>query len=147
MHLLPPFLVNALSSGFPDNLISYMSSITELLVLQQVKRKRTILPKTHFHGIPASRIVHEIILLKLKCINGLTAWYLVNLLSYYRLSRHLRSSSHDLLNERSIRTKFRDREFDACAPRLWDKLTATLVIFRTYTFFNNETKISVFSIQ
>lgn len=90
------------------------------------------------HWLPVKeRILFKMLLVTYKCVNGIGAVYLKDLLSPYVPSRTLRSGSDShLLCQHRSKTKFGDRSFECAAPMEWNKLpffiraSATTVVFK-----------------
>ena len=80
------------------------------------------------HWLSIKAIVnYKIAFLVFKCLNGLAPVYLSNLISTYKPSKTLRSSSSMMLNQVTSRyEKLGDRPFSSYAPLLWNKLPVEL---------------------
>ena len=82
------------------------------------------------HWLPIKKMIKfKIVLLVYKCLNGIGPLYLSELLSFYSNSESrqcLRSSSLDNLHVPRSSTKFGDRSFLVCAPKLWNSLPFNL---------------------
>ena len=91
------------------------------------------------------RIKFKVLLLVFKCLNGSAPLYLSELLSPYRPSRSLRSSSSNLLVKQSSNFKYYGlRAFRSAGPELWNSLPNDLrlvtsldrfkIMIKTYLF-------------
>jgi hypothetical protein len=79
------------------------------------------------HWLPIKfRIEFKILLLTFKAIHNQTAHYISQLISLKVPARTLRHNTGILLNEVKTRTHQGDRAFSAIAPRLWNKLPASI---------------------
>jgi len=80
------------------------------------------LPKD-LHWIPVrGRVYYKIAVLCYKAVKLQQPSYLTGLLSSYRESRVLRSSTSDLLSTQSSSTNTAARRFSCCAPTVWNSL-------------------------
>jgi hypothetical protein len=144
---------NSLLFGLPglelDRLQRIQNAAARLVT--RVKGRVHITPiLRQLHWLPVrKRIVFKIILLTFKIIHGIAPLYLVELLTIYRPSRALRSSTEVLLKPPSHRTvhtsTYGNRSFSVAAPRLWNKLPANTRAIDSLTHFKVALKTFLFN--
>ena len=99
------------------------------------------------HWLPIrSRISFKVATLCRHTLNVGQPTYLASKLNPYLLTRSLRSSDRDLLQEPPCRTKIGARRFSCSAPRVWNSISRTLrdvestsafkTRLKTYLFYN-----------
>ena len=102
------------------------------------------------HWLPVrKRIIFKMILLTFKAIHGLAPQYLVELLTLYKPSRSLRSSTEVLLkppSHKAVRTStYGERAFAAAAPKLWNRMPAKIRAIDSLTCFKSALKTFLFN--
>jgi hypothetical protein len=100
------------------------------------------------HWLPISfRIQYKVLLLAFKCQHNLAPVYLADLLKTYVPSRPLRSvQQHKLVQPKSRLTKFGDRAFSICAPRLWNRLPCEIKEAGSVDIFKGLLKTHLFKL-
>ena len=97
------------------------------------------------HWFPvASRIHFKIATLTHKILSTGTPSYLSSLLSHYKPTRQLRSSSSNLLVQPPSKTKFGSLAFHAAAPLIWNGLPADVRSSPSFQTFKKMLKNSLF---
>ena len=93
-------------------------------VITQTRKSEHITPiLKELHWLPIKyRIDFKILLLTYKCLNNLAPVYLSNLITPYKPTRALRSSSKSLLNVPRSSSDIGARAFSISAPTLWNSL-------------------------
>ena len=94
------------------------------LIYRKKKRDHITPLFTELHWLPVKqRIKFKILLLTFSCILGTAPSYLQNLITIYKPSRTLRSSSKSRLLRPQFNTRFYGfRSFQAAAAELWNNL-------------------------
>ena len=98
------------------------------------------------HWLPVTvRIRFKILLMTFKCLNLLAPRYLTDLLTAYKPSRSLRSSTKHLLVQPCCNLKtYGERAFSVAAPRLWNALPLNIRNCKTITTFKSALKTHLF---
>ena len=79
------------------------------------------------HRLPIkARIEYKIALLTYETVTTQQPSYLHELLHLYRPTRQLRSSEHNRLDDRVVKTLFAGRAFSHSAPTVWNTLPTDL---------------------
>ena len=122
---------NGLLAGLPKYLISKLQSVQNAsakFVSGMNRYDQIEPPLKELHWLPVKhRIDFKLLLLCYKSLNGHGPEYLKELLVPYVPARTLRSSNASILVEpRSTMKTYGDRAFGSVAPRLWNKLPATV---------------------
>ena len=118
---------NSILFGLPEVLLSKVQHIqnSAARLITRTKRCESISPVLYnLHWLPVNkRIMFKILVITFKCIHGNSPDYIQELISLYKSSRVLRSSSKNLLVQYSVKTKtYGQRSFQFAAPMLWNKL-------------------------
>ena len=100
------------------------------------------------HWLPISfRIQYKVLLLAFNCQHNLAPVYFADLLKTYVPSRPLRSvQQHKLVQPKSRLTKFGDRAFSICAPRLWNRLPCEIKEAGSVDIFKGLLKTHLFKL-
>ena len=141
---------NALLSGLPKKSISNLQSLQNsvALVLTRTRGRKHITPVLKLlHCLPVRvRIDFKVILLIFKCLNGLGASYLSDLLLPYQPPWTLRSSDTGLLMIPQVNSKkHRESAFRYYGPRLWNSLPENLRVVETVEVFKKRLKTHLFT--
>ncbi len=86
----------------------------------------------------------QVLALTFKCLHGLAPRYLADLLTEYRPSRSLRSSSQLLLTQPKARTRIGERAFSFAGPKLWNELPLAVRQCTTIEHFKVALKTHLF---
>jgi len=98
------------------------------------------------HWLPVRcRVDYKIAVLCYKAVKLRQPSYLTNLLSSYRQSRVLRSSTSDLLSTQSSLTNIAARRFSSCAPNVWNSLPSFVRTADSITKFRSQLKTYMFA--
>jgi len=90
------------------------------------------------HWLPVcGRVDYKIVVLCYKAIKLQQPLYLTGLLSSYRQSRVLRSSTSDLLSTQSSSTNIATRRFSCCTPTVWNILPSFAYTADSFTSFRS----------
>ena len=140
---------NSLLIGLPSQLLSKLQSVQNAAArLITCSRKHCHITPVLFqlHWLPvAERIKFKILLITYKSLNNLAPSYICDMISRYRPSRNLRSSSEVLLNRGDYRLKsYGGRSFSACAPELWNSLPSSIRSAASLSSFKSSLKTYLF---
>ena len=140
---------NSLLFDVNDYTISKLQKIQNYAarIITRTKKSEHITPVLRqLHWLPIKeRIEYKILLIVYKVINGLAPDYLNELITIYKPTRCLRSSSSLLLNIPHARSKFAERAFSVSAPRLWNTLSERTRSSGTVGGFKSNLKTELFS--
>ena len=140
---------NSILFGLPkhvtDKLQLVQNSSARLVTLTRKRDHITPVLKD-LHWLPVEyRIKFKILLLTFKALHGLSPTYLQDLISVYKPSRNLRSSSHLLLSSKSYNLKsYGLRSFSVAAPLLWNSLPPSLRDLHDISSFKSNLKTHLF---
>jgi len=114
---------NAILYGLPNYLVDKLQYVqnSAARLVTRTKRSDHITPILQdLHWLPVNqRIKYKLLLLTYKSLNNMAPKYLINLLQQYVPTRHLRSSSKNLLVvPKSNLKSYGDRAFQSIAPKL-----------------------------
>ena len=111
-------------------------------LIMKVKKSDHVTPVLiHLHWLPVQfRIEYKLLLLVFKCLCGKGPVYLSSLLEKYIPSRSLRSASHLLLKEPTVRK----RAFSVAGPKLWNKLPVAIRQCKSVDGFKMHLKTHLF---
>ena len=141
---------NSLLFGLPSTSLYRLQRIQNIAarILTRTKKFDHITPVLKsLHWLPIHlRIKFKILLLCFRIINGLAPAYLSDLLTPYKQSRTLRSSSKSLLfiPESKLKT-YGDRSFACAAPLLWNNLPLDIRDAPSLETFKSNLKTHLFS--
>lgn len=141
---------NSLLSGLPLASLYRLQRIQNIAarILTRTKKFDHITPVLKsLHWLPIHlRIKFKILLLCYRTINGLAPSYLSDLLTPYKQSRTLRSSSKSLLVVPKSRLKtYGDRSFASAAPLLWNGLPMDIREASSLEAFKSHLKTHLYS--
>jgi len=91
------------------------------------------------------RVDYKIAVLCYKAVKLQQPSYLTGLLSSYRQSRVLRSSTSDLLSTQSTLTNIAARRFSCCAPTVWNSLPSFVRTADSFTSSRSQLKTYMFA--
>ena len=140
---------NSLLSGLNQNQIKRLQHVQNLTtrLLTGTRKQEHITPVLkELHWLPVTaRIRFKILLMTFKCLNLLAPRYLTDLLTAYKPSRSLRSSTKHLLVQPCCNLKtYGERAFSVAAPRLWNALPLNIRNCKTITTFKSALKTHLF---
>ena len=119
---------NAVLYGLPDKTLAPMQRVLNSAARVVCRRSRfdRITPLLReLHWLPVrARVNYKILTLAHKVVNGGGPGYLSSFLQ--PTVGRTRSTTFRSLQAKRTRTKFGDRSFSACAPRLWNNLPLSL---------------------
>ena len=98
-------------------------------VVTSTRRRDNITPVfADLHWLPiTARIEYKIALLTRKTLTTQQPSYLYEQLHLYRPARQLRSTDHNRLDDRVVKTVFASRAFSHAAPTIWNNLPTDLI--------------------
>ena len=98
------------------------------------------------HWLPvADRIKFKILLIVYKSLHNLAPSYIADLISHYKPSRNLRSSSSNQVNCGNYRLKsYGHRSFSVCGPELWNALPFSIRSESSLSSFKSSLKTYLF---
>jgi len=142
---------NSLLIGSPKYLIAKLQSVQNAAAkfVCGIRRFDRVEPPLNIlHWLPVEhRIKYKVLLLCYKCLNGKGPQYLKELLIPYKPPRILRSSSaNSLVEPRSLTRTYGDRAFSVVAPRLWNRLPASVKDSSSVDSFKRSLKTHLFKI-
>ena len=122
---------NSLLYGVPDKDLTKLQRIhnSAARIVSKSKKQNHITPiLAELHWLPIkARIQYKIILLTFNAVHGFAPHYISELVSPYKPTRSLRSSTQQLLQVPQQRTKtYGERTFVYSAPTLWNSLPHAL---------------------
>lgn len=139
---------NSIMTGLPKKSIRQLQLIQNAAarVLTRTKKIEHITPVLKsLHWLPvAQRIDFKVLLLVYKSLNGLAPEYIRDLLSWYKPSRSLRSSSSCLLTVPRTRTKQGEAAFSSYAPHIWNTIPGEYKAAETLNSFKSKIKTYLF---
>ena len=142
---------NSLLYGLPKNLLNKLQSVhnaaARLITLS--RKHHHITPVLiNLHWLPIEeRIKYKILLLTFKSLYGLTPSYVNEMISKYKPSRNLRSSSELLLASIPYRLKsYGFRSFSVASPELWNSLPSSIRSITSLSSFKTELKTYLFKL-
>ena len=140
---------NCLLFGLPNHLLSKLQSIQNAAarVITCSRKHCHITPiLIQLHWLPvADRIKFKILLITYKSLNNLAPSYIADLISRYKPSRNLRSSSSLQLNRGHFRLKsYGHRSFSVCGPELWNALPSSIRSESSLSSFKSTLKTYLF---
>ena len=105
-----------------------------------------VLISLHWLSIPL-RIDYKVTMLTFKCMYGLDAQYLSDIMFWYNPARELRSSSQFLLKPvKATRSAYGERAFATNAPKLWNSLPYDLRSENDFLCFKSKLKTYMFTL-
>ena len=139
---------NSLLLGIPAILLKKLQRIQNAAARMICKARKydealPLLFKLHWLPI-AYRIKFKVMLLTYKALHGEAPSYILNLLVPYNPDRSLRSSDQNYLVEPRVISKYGERAFAACAPRLWNTLPLQIRDSSTTCAFKSSLKTLLF---
>ena len=137
---------NTLLTGLPDKEISKlqrMQNAAARLIVGAAKNEHMSPILQQLHWLPVKfRIDFKILMLTYKALNNQAPDYISELLTLYKPSPALRSSSQMLLVVPKTKTKlYGDRSFAASAPKLWNALPVEI---KSLDIFKSKVKTHLF---
>jgi hypothetical protein len=141
---------NSLVIGLPSYLLNQLQRIqnTAAGVVTKTKKFNQITQvRKDLHWLPVSeRIVYKVLLITYKALHGEAPQYISQLITPYVPSRHLRSSSRNLLEVVRVKTKlYGARSFAAAAPVMWNSLPCHIRDCDNINVFKSNLKTFLFS--
>jgi hypothetical protein len=141
---------NALLYGIPKSKIQRLQRVqnSAARIIRKCKKSDHITPHLkHLHWLPVQqRIKFKILTLTFKCLHGLAPKYLNDLLTLYKPSRTLRSSSGiQLVVPKTKLSSYGDRAFAKVAPVLWNALPTDVRCTNTVDSFKLLLKTHLFN--
>ena len=142
---------NSLFSNLPDkdfNKLQKLQNYAARVILKKTIREHAKPMLRELHWLPITlRVDYKICVLIFKCLNGLAAAYLSNLISVYKPTRNLRSSKAFLLTPVSSNfVRLVDRAFSVYAPKIWKKIPSYIKNAKSLVTFKSKLK-TYFSIN
>ena len=140
---------NGLLYGLPSCQINKLQRLqnTAARLITKAKKSEHITPiLQNLHWLPVEqRIIFKLLITTYKALNGMAPEYLSNLLTLYRPSRNLRSSSSlNLIVPKTRTATYGDRAFSYAAPTLWNELPLSIKNSETLACFKNKLKTHLF---
>jgi len=139
---------NALLHGAPTGSIQKLQRVQNTaarIVLQAPRRTHAHPLLEHLHWLPVhQRIDYKLAVLTYKVRSTGTPSYLSRHIKPKIPARHLRSSSHQLLQKPTTRTLFADRAFRCTAPAVWNSLNSYTVDSGSLAVFRSRLKTFLF---
>lgn len=131
------------------------SQIKKLQIIQNaaarlifgIKKRESITPKLReLHWLPiVQRVQFKILVLTYKALRLNKPAYLRDLLTLRNSARSLRSTHSSSLVEPRSFTRYGDRSFSICSPRLWNNLPSDIRDSGSLTTFKSKVKTHLFS--
>jgi hypothetical protein len=143
---------NSLLYGLPANEIMKLQRVQNAAarLVTRTKKYQHISPiLQELHWLPVRhRITYKIALLTFKCLHGMSPTYITELVSQYKPSRTLRSSSELLLQRPHLyRTiTYGSRPFSVAAPTIWNALPAEIRSINSLSEFKTALKTHLFKL-
>ena len=141
---------NSLLYGLPNSAISKLQRVQNSAVRLVIGAKgcnvnRVRRDELHWLSIK-DRITFKILLLTYKSLHGLAPPYITDLLTVYKPSRSLRSSSQiQLIPPRNIsNVYYGERAFSTSAPKLWNTLPRDIRNAKSLAIFKKQLKTHLF---
>ena len=140
---------NSLFYGLPKSSIIRLqyvqNSLARVVCRASRQRSHTRCLLRNLHWLPVSeRIRFKIAVITFKALHLDKPIYLRDLISYYRPSRHLRSSSGNLLAVPNITSAAGRRSFSYSAPTVWNSLPPELLACDNLSTFCSKLKSFLF---
>jgi len=141
---------NSILYGLPKKVVKRLQLIqnTAARLVTRSKRDSHITPVLEsLHWLPVQeRIIDKVLLLTYKAIHGSAPSYISELISNYTPGRNLRSSTINLLCQRSTRLlQYGGRSFSSAAPKLWNQLPDYVRNAKSLDIFKRKLKTHLFS--
>ena len=141
---------NSILYGLPKKVVKRLQLIqnTAARLVTRSKRDSHITPVLEsLHWLPVQeRIIYKVLLLTYKAIHGSAPSYISELISNYTPGRNLRSSTRNLLCQRSTRLlQYGGRSFSSAAPKLWNQLPDYVRNAKSLDIFKRKLKTHLFS--
>ena len=142
--------VNSLFVALPKCLIRKLELVQNRaarIVCMKKKRDHVTPLLKSLHWLPIEyRIKFKVNLLTFKALHGLAPNYISQLLTQYKPSRSLRSSSQGLLIEPRTKYMTGDRAFSVSAPKLWNVLPIFVRMSNSLSSFKTALKTYYFKV-
>ena len=116
------------------------------MILRKTKREHVTPLLQHLHWLPVeARIKFKLAVLCHKVLQGKAPSYLSSMITRYKPSRNLRSSSRDSLIVPRVKTKtYGERSFSYVAPHIWNSLPLPIRQIEDLMEFKSELKTHLF---
>ena len=139
---------NCLLFGLPTTLLNKLQRIQNAAArlicgARKYDEASPLLFKLHWLPI-LFRVEFKVLLMTYKALHGEGPSYIVDLLIPYEPIPSLRSSDQNLLVEPRVFSRYGDRAFGNCAPRLWNRLPSHVRDSKTTSAFKSSLKTLLF---
>ncbi|XP_068708175.1 uncharacterized protein [Montipora foliosa] len=140
---------NSVLYGLPKSQLDKLQRVQNVAarLVSGVRKQDHISPTLKaLHWLPVEkRIIFKILLMTYKTLNGLAPSYLTTLITRYRPTRKLRSSSRSTLQVPRWKTStYGDRAFSSAAPKLWNSLPDRIKSKQSLSSFKSSLKTFLF---
>jgi hypothetical protein len=141
---------NSLLQGTSNTLLHKLQMVQNSaarLILQANRYDSATCLLKQLHWLPIKyRIQFKVLTHVFSCIHGHAPEYLSELITPYDCTRTLRSAEQHLLTEFRTTTKFGDRAFVNCAPKLWNSLPFHIKNTNSFSLFKKYLKTYFFEL-